>query len=283
MAQRSSSFGDGASTLVDVGGFDLHVRCQPPLHERGPEAGPVATLVYLHSLGSDLRIWDGVVARLPRHEHLRFDQRGHGRSDVPPGPYVISDLAEDVLRLVATAGLDRVVLVGVSVGGMVAMRAALARPDVVVGLVLCDTAAKVGDEASWNARIAAVLEGGIEGIADQVLARWYPPSFDAARPTAYRDYREMLTATPVAGYVATCEALRDEDLRALVGEIAQPALVLCGSEDGSTPPDLVQGFAASLPDARFELVDGAGHLPSTDAPEVVAERMTEFLEEIGFG
>lgn len=272
----SGAFRDDAAERWDVGGFELYVRRHAPLAD-GP--APL-TLVYLHSLGSDQRIWDGVIARLPRFAHLRFDQRGHGRSDTPPGPYAMTDLADDLLRLIDLGGLRHVVLVGVSVGGMIAMRAALARPEAFEGLVLCDTAGKVGDEQSWNDRIAAVREQGVAGIADQVLARWYPPAFRQTRPTAYQDFREMLLGTSADGYVATCEALRDEDLRPLLGELDLPVLVLGGSEDGSTPPDMVRAFAASLPDARFELIEGAGHLPSTDAPEAVAEQLAGFLDEI---
>lgn len=272
---------DGESMRVDVGGFALHARWHAP--RRGDEAArqQAPVLVYLHSLGSDMRIWDGVIARLPHCAHLRFDQRGHGLSDVPPGPYTVPGLADDLWRLLGAFGLQRVVIVGVSVGGMIAMRAALAHPEAVAGLVLCDTAAKVGDEASWNARIAVVGERGVEGLAEQVLARWYPASFEAERPSAYQDYRQMLIGTPPEGYIATCEALREEDLGPMVGGIRQPALVLCGSEDGSTPPAMVAAFAASLPDARFELIEGAGHLPSSDAPEAVALRVGAFLEEIG--
>lgn len=280
MSTDGGAFHDGASERLAMGdGFELHVRRHGPLVVN-PAAAPT-TLVYLHSLGSDQRIWDGVIARLPAHAHLRFDQRGHGRSDTPPGPYAMTDLADDLLGLLDAYGLRRVVLVGVSVGGMIAMRAAVEHPEVFRGLVLCDTAGKVGDEQSWNERIAAVRELGVTGIADQVMARWYPPSFRAARPSAYEDLREMLTSTSPDGYVATCAALRDEDLRPHLGDIHLPTLVLGGSEDGSTPPEMVRALAASLPNARFELVDGAGHLPSTDAPEAVAELVAGFLDEIG--
>lgn len=285
----------GASWFVDVDGVTVHARFDGAPRSIGtPATGDTdasadapsgasagaPTFVYLNSLGSDLRIWDGVVARLPEHAHLRFDQRGHGLSDAPSGTYSITALALDALGLIQRAGLERVVLVGVSVGGMIAMRAAIERPDLVAGLVLCDTAAKIGDEASWSARIASVRERGLADMADEVLQRWFPPSFRSGRPADYRGYRNMLARTPADGYVGTCAALRDEDLRDDVARLTMSTLVLVGSEDGSTPPDVVEAFAGTLPAARFEQVEGAGHLPSIDAPDIVADHLRAFLTEV---
>ncbi|MFO7544031.1 MAG: 3-oxoadipate enol-lactonase [Trueperaceae bacterium] len=277
----------GTSRFVDVAGVTLHAREDGALAPTGAlgkaqtrGSTSASTFVYLNSLGSDLRIWDGVVARVPEHAHLRFDQRGHGLSDAPSGPYSITALALDALGLIARTGLERAVLVGVSVGGMIAMRAALERPDLVAGLVLCDTAAKIGDDASWTARIASVRDRGLADMADEVLQRWFPPAFRSGRPADYRGYRNMLARTPVEGYVGTCAALRDEDLRDRVARLTMPSLVLGGSEDGSTPPETVVAFAGTLPGARFELVEGAGHLPSIDAPDVVADHLRAFLSEV---
>lgn len=294
-ATRAAPVVTCVSRFVDVDGVTLHARHDGPPRSTGVPAAAQArvspgaaadaasgspTLVYLNSLGSDLRIWDGVVARLPEYAHLRFDQRGHGLSDAPVRPYSISMLALDAIGLMERTGIDRAVLVGVSVGGMIAMRAALERPDLVRGLVLCDTAAKIGDEASWSARIANVRERGLAAMADEVLERWFPPTFRSGRQTEYRGYRNMLERTPADGYVGTCAALRDEDLRDRVAELTLPTLVLGGSEDRSTPPDMVASFARALPSSRFEIVDGAGHLPSIDAPDVVADHLRAFLAAV---
>ena len=276
---------DGVPSFVDANGVTLHVRhdavaCAPTGEGRA-EGTP--TLVYLHSLGADLRIWDGVVARLPEHEHLRIDLRGHGLSDVPAGDYTIARMTDDVIAVLEQVGLQRAVVIGVSVGGQIALRAALARPASVVGVVALDTAARIGDRATWDARIAAVRAGGIEAIADAVVERWFAASIADRAPLARRGYRNLLLRAPVAGYLATCAALRDEDLTPHLAALRQPVLVMCGSDDTATPPALVQDLAAALPRARYLELDDTGHLPCIDRPDVTARHIGAFARATGPG
>lgn len=268
----------GAPAFVEVAGVTLHARRDGPL----PASG-APTLVYLHSLGTDIRIWDGVVARLPHHSHVRIDLRGHGLSDVPPADYSIPAMTDDVLGLLDLVGLDRVVVVGISVGGQIALRAALERPDVVVGVVALDTAGRIGERAAWDERIAAVRTHGVAAIADATVARWFGPSFRAREPAAVRGYRNLLLRTPPDGYAATCAALRDEDLGLELATITPRALVLCGSEDAATPPGLVRALAASLPDAKYVEIEDAAHLPCIDRPDVVARHIDAFVLAIAVG
>jgi 3-oxoadipate enol-lactonase len=273
---------DGVSTFAAVGGHTLHVRRDGPAG--APSGDPVAAripvLVHLHSLGTELRIWDGVVARLPGYAHLRVDLRGHGLSDVPAGDYTIAAMAEDVLALLDLAGLRRVVLAGVSVGGQVALQVALERPELVAGLVLLATAARIGEARAWDERIATVRQEGLAAIADAVVARWFAPSFDAREPAARLGYRNLLLRTSAAGYTATCAALRDADLTDRLQTIAQPALVMCGSRDEATPPALVRGLAAALPRGRYTEIDVAGHLPCIDRAGVTAHHVDGFVREV---
>jgi 3-oxoadipate enol-lactonase len=223
--------------------------------------------VYLHSLGAELRIWDGVVARLPTYDHLRVDLRGHGSSEVPAGDYTIAAMAGDVLAALDAVGIERVVAVGISVGGQVALRMALARPDRIVGVVALDTGARIGDEATWNGRIAEVRRGGVEAIADAVVARWFGPGFEARDPVALRGYRQMLLRTPVAGVPRYLRrpARRGPD-RPRWRTCRQPVLVLCGSHDTATPPELARDLARGLPRGRYAEIAGAAHLPCIDRP-----------------
>jgi 3-oxoadipate enol-lactonase len=135
--------------FIDAAGIAIHVRREPPT--AGSPAALAPALVYLHSLGAELRIWDGVVARLPRYGHLRVDLRGHGASEVPAGDYTIAAMAGDVLAALDALHVERVVAVGISVGGQVALRMALAQPDRIVGVVALDTGARIGDEAPGTA------------------------------------------------------------------------------------------------------------------------------------
>lgn len=246
-------------------------------HEGTRGALPV---MFIHSLGCDMRIWDDVIPHLSQQANVfRYDIRGHGLSDCPPAPYTLLELAHDLIGLLDFLDLKKAVLVGSSVGGMIALQTAIAFPQRVTSLVLCDTAARIGTADYWNERINTLRQRGMPYLADTILSRWFAPSFAIQYPVDYRGFHNLLTRTPLEGYIGTCAALRDADLRDAVRQISIPALVLCGAEDAATTPELVRGLANSLPDAHFGLIDGAGHTPSVEQPAVVASAIIQHLQE----
>jgi 3-oxoadipate enol-lactonase len=237
-------------------------------------------LVFINSLGTDLRIWDNLVQHFAgRFSILRYDKRGHGLSDCPPGPYTIRDHTNDLEGLLAHLKIEDAILVGISVGGMIALDYAARHPEGIKALVLCDTAAQIGTADMWNERIAALRESGMDVLLEGILTRWFAPGFASQRPADYRGYANMLTRTPLMGYTATCEAIRDADLTEAAGTIQTRSLVLCGAEDTATPPDLARGLADTLVDARFELIESAAHLPCIEQPDVMAAKMNQFFME----
>lgn len=259
--------------FLTVNGITLHYR-----QDGLPDGVP---LVFINSLGCDLRNWDGVVSRL-NHRLIRFDKRGHGLSDAPPAPYSMHDLAADVDSLLDQLNIESAILIGLSVGGMIALQTVLDFPNRVRALVLCDTAAKIGTEDSWNDRIHALRQHGMDYLADAILARWFAPQFIEQNPAVYRGFYNLLTRMPLEGYIGTCAALRDTDLRDRVGEIHVPTLVLCGAQDVVITPDMAREFSDSLPNARFRVIEEAAHIPSVEQPEVLATAITEFLREIAY-
>lgn len=251
------------------------------VHYRDDGTGPT-TVVFANSLGTDLRIWDDVVSDARSTiRSLRYDKRGHGLTEATPPPYTVEVLAGDLLRLMDAREVDRAVLCGVSIGGLIALEAAATHPGRVRALILCDTAAKIGDAELWNGRIEAVRTGGLGAIADGVTERWFTANFRDRRTAEHRGWQTLLLRTSVDGYTGACAAIRDADLRERAAAIPFPALVICGSEDGATPPDLVRDFARTMPAARFELIERAGHLPCIEQPEAVVKLMHEFLGEHG--
>ena len=241
------------------------------------------SLVFINSLGSDLRIWDDVVARLAAHYRIvRYDKRGHGLSDGTPAPYAMRDHSADLLALLDHLQMTRAVLIGISVGGMIAQYLAAWHPERVGGLVLCDTGAKIGTVQSWNERIDAVQKGGIAGIADAVLARWLTSAFAQAQPSAYRGWRNMMAQTSLPGYVGTCAALRDADLTESTRTLQTPTLVLCGAADPTTTPALNQALAGLIAGAQFELIDNAAHLPCIEQPAPMAAKIAAFLDSVSY-
>lgn len=260
-------------TFTSVHGLTLHYR----LEDAQPDKLP---LVFLNSLGSDLRIWDEVVAELRGYRPLlRYDKRGHGLSDAPTGPYTISDHTEDLVGLLQTLGVSQAILVGISVGGMIALDFAARYPEHVEMLVLCDTGAKIGTLESWNERISAVRNHGLEKIAEQVVSGWVTPAFRDDHPAAFQGYVNMLGRTSAAGYIGTCAALRDGDLRDQAARVSTNTLILCGSEDRSTPPTLSEELASLIQGSRLELFQRAAHLPCLEQPRATAQAIKTFLEE----
>jgi 3-oxoadipate enol-lactonase len=242
--------------------------------------GPV--LVFINSLGSDFRIWQDVVpAFTDRFRVVLYDKRGHGLSDSPPAPYTIDDHTDDLIALLEHLNIKKAALVGLSVGGMISQRLAVRSPERVQALTLCCTAAKIGTPELWAERIAAVENGGIEPIADNVLQRWFTPLFRETHADEVAGWRNMLVRTPAHGYAGTCAAIRDADLRPDAGRIKAPTLCVAGNQDGSTPADVVKGTADLIPGARFALIDGAGHIPCVEKPAVLSQLISQHLQEAG--
>ena len=237
------------------------------------------TLVFANSLGTDLRIWDLVAAELgPRYRRLRYDQRGHGLTDGTPAPYTIRRLAEDLAALLDALSVQKAVVCGLSVGGMIALQLARSHPARVGALVLCDTAATIGTEEVWNARIAAVEAVGLESIAAAVMERWFTATFREKEPATVEGHRNMLERTTPAGYIGTCAAIRDADLAAHLGTLRVPTLALCGDQDVATPAERVRSMAEAIPGARFAVIPGAGHLPCVEQPQALAREVARFVE-----
>ena len=246
--------------------------------QSGPKDAPV--LVFSNSLGTDLRIWDDVVAALSdRFNIVAYDKRGHGLSGIGDAPYDIALHANDLIGLLDHLGLDKVIICGLSVGGLIAQKVTQLQPERVRGLILCDTAPKLGDYNGWNTRIEAIKADGIDVLGDAIMERWLSPMFRKDRPLETAMYRDMLVRTTEAGYIGTCVALRDGDLREAAGKIAVPTLCICGSDDLATPPAVVREMATMIPNAEFELIDGVGHLPCIETPELLTRLIDRFTKE----
>ncbi|WP_028034045.1 3-oxoadipate enol-lactonase [Chelativorans sp. J32] len=259
-----------------VNGVVLHYRT------RGPEGRPV--LVFSNSLGTDFRIWDDMATLLEGEFRLVFyDKRGHGLSEATPQPYAMTDHVKDVAALLDHLKVTSATIVGLSVGGMIAQGLAAFRPDLVQALVLCDTAQKIGNDDLWNTRIKTAIESGIAPMAEGIMQRWFTPGFRSLENPDYVGYLAMLTRQSPDGYAGTCAALRDADLTESTRALKLPTLCIVGDQDGSTPPALVRELASLIEGARFEIVEGAGHLPCIEQPERTATLIRSFLKEVGIG
>lgn len=249
--------------FITVDGRSLHCAYRP---------GTGQPVVFSNSLGTDLRIWNGVVARLPEGRPLlMLDKRGHGLSS--DGPVTITALAQDMAAAMDHFSLKDAVVCGVSVGGLITQSLAVQRPDLVAAAVLCCTGMKIGDDAIWAPRINDARTTGLEPMRDAVMERWFSPSFHANRQADLQGYGNMLTRTPAEGYARVCEAIRDEDLTENAAKLTQPSICIAGSDDKATPPALVQALADALPNSRYVEIAGCGHLPCIEAPDIIAREI----------
>lgn len=258
--------------IFDTGDVQLHYRVD------GPEDG--APVVFANSLGTDMRLWDPILPLLaPGLRIIRFDKRGHGLSSCPPAPYSMGSLITDTERLLDHLQVRDCVFVGLSIGGMIAQGLAVKRLDMIRALVLSNTATKIGNRDIWDTRIAAVEQGGIESLADAVMERWFSAQFRATPEMAL--WRNMLTRQPDAGYAGCSAAISHSDFMTPTSGLRLPALGIAGSEDGSTPPDLVRELMDLIPASKFKLIRRAGHLPCVEQPQEYAEVLNEFLANVG--
>jgi 3-oxoadipate enol-lactonase len=243
----------------------------------GPEDAP--PLVLIHALGTNLSIWDPLVAALPGHRILRFDLRGHGGSDVPPAPYKMGTLIRDVERLMDHFAIKEAVVLGLSIGGLIAQGLAVKRLDLVRGLILSNTAARIGTAAQWQDRIAMARKGGLAALADATMKRWFGRQW---RDTpAMPAIRKIFEATPIDGWCGCADAISDTDFYETTASLRLPTLAIAGTLDGSTPPDLVRETAALIPGHQFHLIHGAGHIAIADRPDDFVQAAITFLGGIG--
>jgi 3-oxoadipate enol-lactonase len=241
----------------------------------GDEHAP--PLLLSNSLGTSLDMWQPQMAALAsRFRVVRYDSRGHGQSQVTPGPYTIEQLATDALHVLDALSIPRAHFCGLSMGGMVGMWIGIHAPQRVDRLVLANTAAKIGTAEMWNARIEAVRNGGMQAIASAVLARFLTSAMIEAPTPMVAEIRKTLEEMSPDGYIASCAAVRDMDQRHLLGRIHAPTLVIAGLEDLSTPPDEGRYVADHIPRARFVELQ-ATHLSNVQAAPAFTQALMQFL------
>lgn len=234
-------------------------------------------LMLSNSLGTDLSMWDPQIPALLEHFRvLRYDARGHGASELSPGPYTMDLLGQDALALLDQLNVQQAHFCGLSMGGMVGMWLASRYPDRIGRLALCNTSAKIGTVESWNDRIGKVEKGGMAAITPAVLERWFSPRAHRDAPETIERIRKLLLATPGAGYNACCAALRDMDQRDALQNITAPTLVITGTHDLASPVSDGKLLAQRIPGAEYIELDAA-HLSNQELPEAFTMHLVKFL------
>lgn len=241
----------------------------------GLENGTV--LVFSHPLGTDLTMWDGQAADFGRKFRvLRYDKRGHGGSSSPTGLYTIEQMGRDAVGLLDYLKLDKVNYCGLSIGGQTGMWLGANAPERLNKLVLSNTAAKIGNDDGWNARIDAVTKGGVKSVSKVVIDRWFTAEFQAKAPVEIEKIRAVFERSDAAGYVACCAAVKMFDFREKVAGVKVPTLVVAGTHDPATTPVDTKFVADRIAGSKFVELS-ASHLSNIEQREKYSAAVAEFL------
>jgi len=256
---------------IQSNGVNLHVR------DDGPKDAQV--LMFSNSLGTDMQVWDLLLAHLPTEDYrvVRYDKRGHGLSDCPDAPYSIEQLVADAETVADTLELKNIIFVGLSIGGLIGQGLAAKRPDLLRSLVLMDTSAKIGTDAMWNERIAVLRKGGLSAMTEAILDRWFINPL-RNNENALAPWRNMVSRTPLEGYVGCCNAIAGADFRESTSKLQLPVMGMAGDKDAATPPLTVEE-TTKLCGGQFNLIAGAGHLPCVEQPAATAKLIQDFIKQ----
>jgi 3-oxoadipate enol-lactonase len=243
----------------------------------GPAGAP--WLVFSNSLATSLAMWDEQAAALQdSFRVLRYDQRGHGGTEAPPGRYPFDTLLADAMGLLAGLGIERAHFAGLSMGGATALGLAERHPDRLDRIIVCDSPCQSTPQSSqqWEERIAVAAQKGIEALVEPTVARWFPPDTVARNPPHLDKVRAMIRATPINGFIGCAAALADHDYASAVAAVQRPVLFMVGEKDGATPAAM-RKLNEKLPGSHFVELPGAGHISNMDRPAEFTRAMADFL------
>jgi 3-oxoadipate enol-lactonase/4-carboxymuconolactone decarboxylase len=237
-------------------------------------------VVLSHSISTDHGMWDLQTADLlPHFRVLRYDTRGHGASDAPPGEYTVEQLGRDVLGLFEALKLSKVTFCGLSMGGAIGQWLALNAPERLNALILANTSARIGTTQLWTDRINAVQQGGMAAIVNLAMQRFFSPETLVKPNAQVESIRSVFLGTNPVGYLGCCAALRDFDSRDALGKIKIPALVIVGDRDVSTPwAGNGELLAKGIPGASVARLPAA-HLSNLERPKSFTAALFAFLRK----
>ena len=246
--------------------------------EAAPDSGK-PPLVFSNSLGTNLHMWDAQMGAFGEHFRvIRYDSRGHGRSDAPEGAYSIERLGRDAIAVFDGLGIKRTSFCGLSKGGMVGQWLGAHASDRIARLVVSNTAAYIPAPDLWNQRIEVASTKGMGALAKGIIERWFTPEFRAANPGEIERITNMVLATPPLGYAACCIAIRDMDQRDAIRSVTAPTLVVIGERDPATPPDRGREIHERIKGSKLTLLDAA-HLSNIERTDAFNRYVLGFLTQ----
>jgi 3-oxoadipate enol-lactonase len=261
---------------VTVNGIMIHYSLD------GAERAPVVTLS--HSLATNLSMWEPQMeALLKSYRVLRYDTRGHGKTETPQGVYSLQMLAEDALGLLRALGIEKTIFMGISMGGMIGQVLGLMASEALSGLILCDTSSRIPAEARpvWSERIETVQKKGMESQVESTIERWFTPGYRDKNPEVVKRVESMIRATSVQGYIGCAHAIRELDLTEKIGDISVPTLILVGEDDPGTPVSASEEIQERIKGSELVVLKSAAHLSNIEQSEAFNKAVLGFLRSVG--
>ena len=258
--------------LADIRGVTINYEVS------GNENGP--WLTFSNSLATNLSMWNEQEAALAGDFHiLRYDKRGHGKSAPIEGPYSFDDLVGDIVGLWDHLGIGESYFAGLSIGGMTAQGLALRHADRVTATVMANTTAHCSDDfhAAFDARVAAVAEGGMEAVVESTIERWFTESYRASGAARLDDVRGMIRTTSVAGYTGCARAIQGLAYFEELASLDHPVLLIAGAQDAGTPPAGMRLMHERIKGSEYVEFDAA-HLSNIEQAPAFTAAVKSFFE-----
>lgn len=263
---------------IKANGIDIHYTIDGP--DGANQNAP--WLMFSNSLATDLTMWDQQAQDFSdKFRVLRYDQRGHGKTEAPEGRYTFDILIADALALMDALKIGKANFCGLSMGGATALGLAQRHADRIERAIVCDSgcASSPQSAAQWEERIAQAQKDGMEPLVEPTATRWFPPDVVAKNPPYLDKARAMIRNTPVNGFIGCAAALADHDFRPGVPNTKPPVLFIAGEKDGGgAVPTAMKGLHAALPSSRYVELAGAGHISNLDDPAGFTGALRAFLK-----
>ena len=236
-------------------------------------------LLFSNSLGTDYQMWQPQIDALQNDYFIIcYDTRGHGQSSAPTGPYSLDQLGQDVIDLLDYLNVDKAFFCGISMGGLTGQWLAIHHPNRFYHLMLCNTAAKIGNEVAWKERAQLVRDQGLAPIASTAASRWFTEGFISRHPDVVKTLSDALASGSSEGYASCCEALAVADTRDQLKDIHVPITVLAGSQDPVTTVADGQYMVEQIPNATLATID-ASHISNIEQPDAFNQLVRQYLNQ----
>ena len=230
-------------------------------------------IIFSNSLGTNYAMWQ------PQIDHFKddffvicYDTRGHGASSAPQGPYTLEQLGQDVVNLLDHLNIEKAVFCGISMGGLTGQWLAVHKAKRFNQIIVCNTAAKIGQEQAWNERAALVREQGLQPIASTAAGRWFTDKFIQSNTAEVEKLQNSLAAGSAEGYASCCEALAKADLREALKTITLPVTVISGQQDSVTTVTDALYMTARIPNSQLIEINAA-HISNIESPEAFTQAL----------